>query len=69
MYKSTLYLILKSPPLTRDVTCSTLHLDGKNIRMECQINNLQKINWLPTTAYALCLSICLKIMKSCRMDN
>ena len=27
-------------PLTRDVTCSKLYLVGKNMRRECQMDNL-----------------------------
>ena len=29
-----------SPPITRDVKCSRLYLDGKNMRRKCQMNNL-----------------------------
>ena len=28
------------PPLTRDVKCSRLYLEGKNMRRKCQIKNL-----------------------------
>ena len=31
-------------PLTRDVTCSRLYLDEKNMNRKCQINNLLCIN-------------------------
>ena len=36
------FFILYSPPLTRDVTSSKHYLDGKNMRKECQMNNLQE---------------------------
>ena len=32
--------ILNVPPLTRDVTCSRLYLNGKNMRRKCQMNTL-----------------------------
>ena len=34
------YFILNSASLTRDVTCSRLYLDGKNMGRKCQMNNL-----------------------------
>ena len=34
------YLILTSPPLTRDVTCSRLYLEGKNMKRQCHRNTL-----------------------------
>ena len=34
------YFILNSGPLIRDVACSRLYLDGKNMRRECQMNTL-----------------------------
>ena len=34
------YFLLNSPPLTGDVTCSRLYLDGKNMRRKYQMNNL-----------------------------
>ena len=34
------YFILNLPPLTRDVTCSRLYLDRKNMRQQCQMNAL-----------------------------
>ena len=34
------YFILDSPPLTRDVTCSRLHLHGKIMRRKCQISTI-----------------------------
>ena len=34
------YFILNSPPLTRNVTCSRLYLNRKNMRGKCQMNNL-----------------------------
>ena len=37
------YFILSLPPLTRDVTCSRLYLDGKNIRRQCQMNILSRV--------------------------
>ena len=40
IYKSIIYFILNLPPLTRDVTYSKLYLAEKNMRRECQMNNL-----------------------------
>ena len=34
------YFIMNSPPLIRNVTCSRLYLDRKNMREKCQMNNL-----------------------------
>ena len=39
---SFFYFILNLPPLTSDVTCSRLYLDGKNVRRKCQMNTLSE---------------------------
>ena len=40
------HFILNLPPLTRDVKCSRLYLNGKNMRRKCQINNLLHLTQL-----------------------
>ena len=42
--RSLLY-VLNFPPLTRDVACYRLCLDGKNMRRQHQINTLQRITF------------------------
>ena len=52
-----LYFILKSHPVTCDVTCSRLYLDGKNMRTQCQMtHSLLRLEKVRTNITYVCKS-------------